>query len=265
MLFGKVLKIRTYQAKKLRILRLSASMKRMSKTANTEVSIEKMFEAGAHYGYSKTRRHPSASSFVFTTKNKTDIIDLEKTEKSLKEACDFIKDLGARNKVILFVGTKPEAREAIKMASESINMPYVIERWIGGSISNFTEIKKRITELENYKIDSEKGDLEKYTKKERLILSKKMEKLSKYYSGMLGMKKIPDAVLVIDAKKEHIGATEARKCNVPVIALANTDSNIKGITYSVIANDASRQSISLFAKAFSEAYKAGQMSVPDKN
>ncbi len=238
-------------------------MKRMSKTANNEISVEKMFEAGAHYGYSKTRRHPSVSSFIFTTKNKTDIIDLEKTEKMLKEACDFIKEMGARNKVVLFVGTKPEAREAIKMAAESINMPYVIERWIGGSLSNFTEIKKRIGELENYKIENEKGELEKYTKKERLMLSKKMEKLSKYYSGMLGMKKIPDALVIIDSKKESIAATEARKCNVPVVALSNTDSNIKGITYSVIANDASRQSVAYFAKVFAASYKDGQMSIPE--
>ncbi|MCX6755418.1 MAG: 30S ribosomal protein S2 [Candidatus Nomurabacteria bacterium] len=230
---------------------------------NEIVTIEKMFEAGAHYGYSKTRRHPSVSSAIFMTKAKTDIIDLEKTETMLKEACDFIKDLGSKNKVVLFVGTKPEAREAIKSVAESINMPYVIERWIGGSISNFGEIKKRIAELENYKIDSEKGELNKYTKKERLVLSKKMEKLSKYYSGMIGMKKIPDALIIIDAKKEHIAATEARKSHVPVVALTNTDSNIKELTYSIIANDASRASITLFAKAFATAYKNGQMSIPE--
>ncbi len=235
----------------------------MPKTENTTVSIDTMFAAGAHYGYSKTRRHPSVSSAIFITKAKTDIIDLEKTEIMLKDACDFIKDLGSKNKTVLFVGTKPEAREAIKMVAESINMPYVIERWIGGSISNFGEIKKRITELENYKIDSEKGELNKYTKKERLVLSKKMEKLSKYYSGMIGMKKIPDALVIIDAKKEAIAATEARKSHVPVIALTNTDSNIKGLTYAVIANDASRASIALFAKAFGTAYKNGQMSVPE--
>ncbi len=223
-----------------------------------------MFEAGAHYGYSKTRRHPSVSSYIFATKNKTDIVDLEKTVKMLSAASEFVKDLGAKNKVILFVGTKPEAREAAKAAAESINMPYVIERWIGGTLSNFTEIKKRITELETYKIESEKGELEKYTKKERLMLSKKMEKLSKYYSGMLGMKKIPDALLVIDAKAEHVAATEARKSKVPVVALANTDSNIKGITYFIIANDASRQSIALFTKALADAYKQGQLSVPEK-
>ncbi|MCX6752988.1 MAG: 30S ribosomal protein S2 [Candidatus Nomurabacteria bacterium] len=230
---------------------------------NEIITIEKMFEMGAHYGYSKTRRHPSVAPFIFTTKNKIDIIDLEKTDKMLKDACAFVKDLGARNKTVLFVGTKPEARESVKMIAESINMPYVIERWIGGAISNFGEIKKRITELENYKIDSEKGELNKYTKKERLVLSKKMEKLSKYYSGMIGMKKIPDALIIVDSKKEAIAATEARTSNVPVVAITNTDSNIKGLTYFIVANDASRQSINMFVKALAEAYKAGQMSVPE--
>ncbi|MES2416399.1 MAG: 30S ribosomal protein S2 [Patescibacteria group bacterium] len=237
----------------------------MSKTVNTEVTIEKMFEAGAQYGYSKTRRHPSVSSAIFTTKAKTDIIDLEKTEKMLALACAYVKDLGARNKTILFVGTKPEAREAVKMSAESINMPYVIERWIGGAMSNFSEIKKRIAELENYKVENEKGELQKYTKKERLVLSKKMEKLDKYYSGMLGIKKIPDALFVVDAKKEAIAATEARKSNVPVVALTNTDSNIKDLSFAIVANDASRNSIEVFVKAIAQAYKDGQMSIADKN
>lgn len=232
---------------------------------NETVTIDKMFEAGAQYGYSKTRRHPSVSSFIFTTKARTDIIDLEKTEKMLADACAYVKDLGARNKTILFVGTKPEAREAIKMSAESINMPYVIERWIGGAISNFSEIKKRITELENYKVEHEKGELQKYTKKERLVLAKKMEKLDKYYSGMLGIKKIPDAMFIIDAKKEAIAATEARKSNVPVIALTNTDSNIKDLSFAIVANDASRNSINVFVKAIADAYKQGQMSVAEKN
>lgn len=232
---------------------------------NETVTIDKMFEAGAQYGYSKTRRHPSVSSFIFTTKARTDIIDLEKTEKMLADACAYVKDLGARNKTILFVGTKPEAREAIKMSAESINMPYVIERWIGGAISNFSEIKKRIAELENYKVEHEKGELQKYTKKERLVLAKKMEKLDKYYSGMLGIKKIPDAMFIIDAKKEAIAATEARKSNLPVIALTNTDSNIKDLSFAIVANDASRNSINVFVKAIADAYKQGQMSVAEKN
>lgn len=236
----------------------------MQKIENKDSIVEEMFKAGAQYGYSKTRRHPSVSSFIYTTKNKTDIIDLEKTATMLEKASEFIKDLGLKNKVVLFVGTKPEAQEAMKNAAESLNMPYVTERWIGGTLSNFTEIKKRIAELETYQKDNKSGELEKYTKKERVVMAKKMEKLAKYYTGLLSLKKAPDALFVIDAKAESIAATEARKSGVPVVALVNSDSNIKGIDYSIVANDAAIPSIKFFVNTIVKAYKTGQMSVPEK-
>ena len=146
---------------------------------NSDTVIEKMFRVGAHYGYSKTRRHPSVSKFIYATKNKTDIIDLEKTSIMLEKAAEFVKSLGASGKIILFVGTKPEAKVSVKNAAESLNMPYVTERWIGGTLSNFTEIKKRIIELENYQKDILVGGLDKYTKKERVVMAKKLERLDK--------------------------------------------------------------------------------------
>lgn len=231
---------------------------------NKSEMVEKMFAVGAHYGYGKSRRHPSVASYIFTTKNKTDIIDLEKTETLLAEAEEFIKSLGSRNKVVLFVGTKPEAKEVIRSLAESLNMPYVVERWIGGTLSNFVEIKKRIAELENYRKDSAEGGLDKYTKKERVMLSKKMDKLSKYYSGLTGLKKSPDALFIIDAKAEHIAATEARKSGVPVVSLINSDSNIKNITYPIVGNDAAIPSIKFFTSSIVKAYKDGQLSIPSK-
>lgn len=218
--------------------------------------VEAMFQAGVHYGYSKTRRHPSLSSFIYATKNKVDIIDLEKTESLLGEAVSFAEGLGEAGKTILFVGTKPEAKELVKNSAESLNMPYVIERWIGGTISNFPEIKKRIAELENYRKENKEGGLEKYTKKERAVLAKKMEKLARYYSGMIGLKKIPDALFIVDAKAEHIALTEGIKSNVPVIALINSDSNIKGIDYPIIGNDAGIPSIKLILQKITEAYNS---------
>ncbi len=226
--------------------------------------IEKMFKAGAHYGYSKTRRHPSATPYIYATKNKGDIIDLEKTSSMLDKVVEFVKSLSAQNKVVLFVGTKPEAKVTIKNVAESLSMPYVTERWIGGTLSNFAEIKKRITELENYRKDSTEGKLDKYTKKERVVMAKKMEKLSRYYSGLTGLKKTPDALFVIDARAEHIATTEAKKGGVPVIALSNSDSNIKDLDYPIMGNDGSIPSIKFFAETITSAYKAGQISVPTK-
>ncbi|MFZ3011969.1 MAG: 30S ribosomal protein S2 [Minisyncoccia bacterium] len=240
----------------------------MQKVKNTQESndtiVEKMFQAGAHYGYSKTRRHPSVSKYIYTTKNKVDIINLEKTNIMLETALLFVKNLGAQNKTVLFVGTKPEAKVATKGMAESLNMPYVTERWIGGTLSNFTEIKKRITELENYRKDSATGGLDKYTKKERVVMAKKMEKLTRYYSGLIGLKKAPDALLIIDARNEHIAATEARKSGIPVIALVNSDSNIKGLDYPIVGNDAGIPSIKFFIAAIGNAYKEGQTTLPEK-
>ncbi len=239
---------------------LSARIIPMQKVAN-ESLIEEMFKAGAHYGYSKTRRHPSVSPYIFTTKNKSDIIDLEKTTSLLSEATKFVESLGAKGKVILFVGTKPEARNAVKVAAESLNMPYVTERWIGGTLSNFGEIKKRINELETYRKEKESGELEKYTKKERVVLAKKMERLSKYYSGMIGLKKIPDALFVIDGKAEHIALSEAKVAGVEVVALLNSDSNIKEAEYPIVGNDSSAPSIKFFTNTIANAFKAGTLNV----
>jgi len=244
--------------------RIPSMQKAVIKIEDTDSLIEKMFQAGAHYGYSKTRRHPSLSSFIYATKNKGDIIDLEKTSVMLDEAAEFVKTLGALGKVILFVGTKPEAKEIVKNAADSLNMPYVTERWIGGTLSNFTEIKKRISELENYRKDNAEGGLDKYTKKERVVLSKKMEKLARYYSGLIGLKKIPDALFIVDAKSEHIASTEAKKSGVPIITLSNSDSNITGLDYPIIGNDSGIPSIKFFTLAIASAYKEGQNSVPLK-
>jgi len=231
---------------------------------NTDTIIEKMFKVGAHYGYSKTRRHPSLSKYIYATKNKTDIIDLEKTNIMLEKAVEFIKNLSATGKTVLFVGTKPEAKNITKNVAISLNMPYVSERWIGGTLSNFTEIKKRIIELENYRKDSAEGGLDKYTKKERVVMAKKMEKLERYYSGLVGLKKTPDALFIIDSRAEHIAATEAQKSNVPIISLVNSDSNIKGIEYPIVGNDSSIPSIKFFTEAIANAYKMSTPIAPIK-
>lgn len=232
--------------------------------AGSDSAVEEMFKVGAHYGYSKTRRHPTVAKFIYATKNKGDIIDLEKTNALLEGAAKFAETLGAEGKVILFVGTKPEAKTSVKAAAEMIGMPYVTERWIGGTISNFGEIKKRIADLENYEQDEARGELAKYTKKERVMMAKNMEKLSRYYRGLIGMKKTPDALFIVDAKSEHIAFTEAVKSDIPVIALVNSDSDIRGISYPIVANDGAIPSIKYFGNAIAEAYKKGSLSRPEK-
>jgi len=238
-------------------------LKTKSTEENTGELVEEMFTAGVQYGYSKSRRHPSVASYIYTTKQSGDIINLEKTASLLEKAAEFVKKMGKEGKTILLVGTKPESRETIKEMALNLELPYVIERWIGGTLSNFPEIKKRITELENYRKEMEEGGLEKYTKKERVVLAKKMERLSRYYSGLVGVKKLPSALLIIDSKKEQIAQKEAEMLGIPVIALSNSDSDIRKIDYPVVGNDATIPAIRFFTKTMTLAYKEGKKSNPN--
>lgn len=225
---------------------------------NTQNSvIEEMFQNGAHYGYSKSRRHPSTTPYIFATKNGVDIINIEKTNELFDKAMEKVTSLAAAGKTILFVGTKAEARQQIIEAALSLNMPYVSERWVGGALTNFPEIKKRITKLLDLRDQKEKGGLDKYTKKERLLIDREMDDMTKNFQGLTGITRTPDAVFVIDPKKEHIAVTEAHKMNLPVISLMNTDCNMKQSEFPIVANDASVSSISFFVSQVKNAYNKG--------
>jgi small subunit ribosomal protein S2 len=224
---------------------------------STQNITEEMFRVGVHYGYSKSRRHPSTTPYIFTSKNGVDIINIEKTEELLNKALENISKLAASGKTILFIGTKPEARQQVIETALALNMPYVSERWVGGSLTNFPEIKKRIVKLLDLRDQKEKKELDKYTKKEKLLIDREMEDMTKNFQGLTGITRTPDAVFVVDPKKEHIAVTEARKMNLPVIALMNTDCNLKQIQFPIVANDASVSSITFFLNKIKEAYTKG--------
>lgn len=219
--------------------------------------VEKMFEAGVHYGYSKSRRHPSTSAYIFGTKNGVDIINIEKSVELLDKALEQVKKLASSGKTILFVGTKAEARQQIVEAALALNMPYVSERWVGGTLTNFPEIKKRITKLLDLREQKEKGGLDKYTKKEKLLIDREMDDMTKNFQGVTSMTKTPDAMFVIDPKKEHIAVTEARKMGLPIIGLLNTDSDMKKVEFPIVGNDASVSSISFVVSEVKNAYTSG--------
>jgi small subunit ribosomal protein S2 len=216
-----------------------------------------MFKRGAHYGYSKSRRHPSTSPYIFATKNGVDIINIEKTYELFEKALGEMERLAASGKTILFVGTKAEARQQITEVALALNMPYVSERWVGGSLTNFPEIKKRIAKLLDLRDQKEKGGLDKYTKKERLLIDREIDDMTKNFQGLTGITKTPDVLFVIDPKKEHIAVTEAHKMNLPVIGVLNTDSNIKQVEFPIVASDASVSSITFFLEAAKDAYRRG--------
>lgn len=226
--------------------------------------IEGLFNAGAHFGYTKARRHPSVRPYIFGVKNKVEIFDLEKTDVALETAKSFARNLGEVNAQVLFVGGKNEARQAIRQGAESIGMPYVAGRWIGGTLTNFPEIRKRVMKLERLTLEKERGELGKYTKKERLLIDREIEKLKTYFEGLMPMKDMPKAVFMIDSKKEHIALDEAKDKGVPVIGLCGSDCDLKEVTYAIPANDSSVTSIAFFVKEIVEAYKEGKNAAKNK-
>ncbi len=227
-------------------------------SAAATTSIEAMFAAGTHFGLGRSRRNPTIAPFIFGTKNTTDLFDLEKTKPILETAKEFVAKLASEGKTIIFVGGKREASTIVKNAAMSLNLPYVDGRWIGGTFTNFPQIRKRIDRYEKIVSDREKGELLKYTKRERMLIGKEVEKLERMFYGIVSSKKLPDAVFVIDPRREHNAVKEAQDMGVPVIALANSDCDISDIEFPIIGNDGSRQSIQFFVEQISKAYQAGK-------
>ena len=220
-------------------------------------NIEEMLKAGAHFGFLKSRRHPSFKSYICGTKNMTEVIDLEKTDELLKKAEEFVERIAKNKKTILFTASKNEAKDIVKKFAEELGMPYVSGRWIGGTLTNFGEIKKRVARLNDLTQKREKGELMKYTKKERLMYDREIENLTELFFGLKGLERMPEAIFVIDPRKENIAVAEANKTKVPVIALASTDCDIASISFPIPGNDASKASIEYFVSHITNAYKKG--------
>ncbi len=213
--------------------------------------------AGAHFGCARSHRHPSTAAYIFGVKNRVEIFDLEETEKLLMVAKEFAASLGKEGKRILFVGGKPEAQEAVMRAAVSLGMPYVAGRWIGGTITNWNEIKKRVLHLADLVEKREKGELAKYTKWERLEIDHEIENLEARFSGIRDVRELPHALFVIDTRAEHSAVAEARKAGIPVIALLNSDCNMREVTHPILGNDATRGSITYFINEIITAYTSG--------
>ena len=211
---------------------------------STKDTTQAMIEAGVHFGYSKRSAHPSMSPYVYGLKNGVSIFDLDKTQEQLDHAKEFLAEVSQTGKVV-FCGSKNEARSIIKKNAQATNMPYVITRWIGGTLTNWNEISKRVSKLVRMRDERERGEFEKYTKKERLQFDRDITKLERHYGGLVGMKELPKALIVIDPKDEDVAVKEAKDKNIPIIAIASSDCNVNGIKYVIPANDNARASLDL--------------------
>ena len=219
--------------------------------------MKQLLEAGVHFGHQTRRWNPKMARFIFTERNGIYIIDLQKTVKKMDEAYNFVRDLAAEGGKILFVGTKKQAQESIKNEAERCNQFYVNERWLGGMLTNFQTIEKRVKRLKTLEKQAEDGTFDVLPKKEVTILKHEMEKLQKYLGGIKDMKKLPDALFVIDPKKEEIAVSEARKLNIPIIATVDTNCDPDLIDYPIPANDDAIRAVKLLTGKIADAVLEG--------
>ncbi|MDO8579516.1 MAG: 30S ribosomal protein S2 [bacterium] len=232
-------------------------------TKDKKSMIDSMFQVGAHFAMNKARRHPSAKPFVFGIKNNIEIFDLEKTEIALEKAKKFMAGIGAAGKQALFVAGKSEAILAVKAVATRTGQPVVGGRWIGGTLTNFTQIRKRVEKYENRLKEKEKGELTKYTKKERLLIDREITKLELLFGGIVSMKEKPGVLIVVDPKREFTAVEEARQVGIPVIAIASSDCNLALVDYVIPANDSSASSVAFFLDELARAYIEAKLSKPE--
>lgn len=226
--------------------------------AENQGLIDNLFKAGAHFGYTRSRRHPSVSKYLFGAKGGSEIFDLEQTAVLLERAMNFVRTVAADRGTILLVGGKAEAREAVVRTAQSLDIPYSAGRFIGGSLTNWSEIKKRIERLRDLTDKREKGELAKFTKLERLLIDREIDDLTSMFGGLQSLTGLPKAMVVIDPRREKIAVTEAKKMKIPVVALLNSDCDASIIDYPVTANDATMQSIEFFLSHLKTAWEEGK-------
>lgn len=222
------------------------------------VSMKQLLEAGVHFGHQTRRWNPKMAEYIFTERNGIYIIDLQKTVKKLEEAYMFVRDLAAEGNEVLFVGTKKQAQESIKEEAARCGMPYVNARWLGGMLTNFVTIKRRIKRLGQLKAMKEDGTFDLLTKKEAAKLDLEIEKLEKYMGGITEMKKQPAAMFIVDPRKERIAVAEAKKLGIPIIAIVDTNCDPDEIDYVIPGNDDAIRAVKLIAGAMADAVIEGR-------
>lgn len=221
-----------------------------------KVSIKTLLEAGCHYGHQTRRWNPKMRPFIFGERNDIYILDLKQTLLSADKAYSFLKNI-ARSGRVLFVGTKKQAQEPIQLHAERANMPYINQRWLGGMLTNFVTMRSRIDRMEELEAMVEDGRMESLPKKEQSILTKELEKLQKNLGGVRDMKTLPQAIFVVDTKREELAVKEARRLHIPVVGLIDTNSDPDLIDYGIPANDDAIRSVSLMCELMADAVLAG--------
>jgi len=221
-------------------------------------SIQELLQAGVHFGHRVSRWHPKTKEFIYTSRGGVHIIDLEKTQAKLKETLEYVRDLSARGGTILFLGTKHQASEIVKKYAIDCNTPYITSRWLGGTLTNFSAISALVKHFQDLKAKQASGELAKYTKKEQADFAKEIEDLESKVGGIERMTRIPDAIFVVDLKKEKTAVAEAQVKKVPIIGLLDTNVNPSLIAHIIPSNDDAVKTIELMVKLVADAVAEGQ-------
>ena len=222
------------------------------------VSMKQLLEAGVHFGHQTRRWNPKMAPFIFTERNGIYIIDLQKTVRKLEEAYMFIRELSENGQEVLFVGTKKQAQDSIRDEAERCGMPFVNARWLGGMLTNFNTIQRRIKRLEQLKAFEADGTFNKLPKKEVIKMNLEIEKLEKFMGGIKNMKRQPAAMFIVDPRKERIAVAEARKLGIPIIAIVDTNCDPDEIDYIIPGNDDAIRAVKLISAAMSDAVIEGR-------
>jgi small subunit ribosomal protein S2 len=225
------------------------------------VSVKQLLEAGAHFGHQTGNWHPRMKSYIYTQRNGIHIIDLEQSTVMMEKACNFVKELASNGETILFVGTKRQAQEAIEEEAKRCGMYYVNQRWLGGMLTNFTTIQSRIDYLVRLEDKRDRGELDYMTKKEKLKIEKEITRLNKLMGGFKEMVNLPGALFIVDPTKEKIALAEAKKVNVPVVAMIDTDCDPFNVDYAIPSNDDAIKAIRLICSMIADSILEGKSAV----
>lgn len=220
--------------------------------------MEKMLKAGIHLGHAKTKNHPSMREFIFGIRNTISIIDLVKTKEKLAAALDFLRGVGAKDGIVLLVGTRPAARKIILDVAGRTKMPYFVERWIGGTLTNFKVISKRVEYMERLEREKTSGDFEKYTKRERMKKEEEIVRLRRFFDGLRPLTRLPDAVFIVDVTHDTTAVREANRIKIPIVALADTNSDASKIQWPIPSNDDALPAVRYMVGKIGEAIEEGQ-------
>ena len=233
-----------------------AEVKEKTKKVDFKLDTEEMAQAGVHFGHRTSRVHPKMQPYLYGVRNTVHIIDLEKTKEKFEEALKFIQELISENKILLLVGTKIQVKDLVKEIAKDCSLPYVNERWLGGTFTNFEIIKKRIEYFKDLEKKKAAGELEKYTKKERAKIDQEIRDLEIKFGGIKNLEKLPDAILVLDMKKDEAAVKEARMKGVKVIGISDTNVDPTLADYPIPANDDAISSVKYILEKIKEVIKS---------